>query len=339
VFLSMAARTLDPNVSEIERSLYLDRTLVRMLGMRRTMFVVEQSLAPVVQSACTAALARTLKRQYQRVLEGVVDNSPEWWERTAEKTLAALQELGEATAQELGQRVPELRTQIRFGEGKNYAGTQSIATRMLMQLSAEGKIVRGRPRGSWTSSQYRWELMEPHPQIPINVAQTILVREWLRVYGPGSLEDVKWWTGLTLGEVRRAVSELQTLEVDLGESTGLVLAEDTGAVVVPEPGVALLPALDPTPMGYIQREWFLGPHSAALFDRSGNIGPTIWSDGHIVGGWAQRRDGAIALKLLEDVGHDVQVRIEAEAHALGKWIGPVRVTPRFRTPLERELSA
>jgi hypothetical protein len=81
----------------------------------------------------------------------------------------------------------------------------------------------------------------------------------------------------------------------------------------------------------------VGGHRERLFDRSGNIGPTVWSDGRIVGGWAQRKDGEIALALLEDPGAGAAAAIAAEAQRLREWIGDVRVTPRFRTPLEREL--
>ena len=77
----------------------------------------------------------------------------------------------------------------------------------------------------------------------------------------------------------------------------------------------------------------------ALFDRSGNIGPTVWWDGRIVGGWAQRADGAVVFRLLEDAGAAAATAVTAEAESLRSWLGPVRVTPRFRTPLERELSA
>jgi hypothetical protein len=76
-----------------------------------------------------------------------------------------------------------------------------------------------------------------------------------------------------------------------------------------------------------------------LFDRSGNIGPTVWSDGRIVGGWAQRGDGEIAYRLLADVGSEKAGAVAAAAHGLSAWIGDVRVTPRFRTPLERELAS
>ena len=100
--------------------------------------------------------------------------------------------------------------------------------------------------------------------------------------------------------------------------------------------MALLPALDPTAMGWAQRSWYVGEHHASLFDRSGNIGPTVWIDGRIVGGWAQRR----AARSLPACS-----RTSADAAGIARsrrgWPNgsAIRVTPRFRTPLERELSA
>jgi hypothetical protein len=348
VFLSIVARSRQPSVAAIEDALYVRRELVRMLGMRRTMFVVTDELAPVVQAACTRAIAVQLRRRYQQLLaqSGVVEDVEAWWSSLERDTLAALESRHEATAQELGEDVPRLKTQIRLAEGKNYAATQSVATWMLMQLSAEGKLVRGRPRGSWASSQYRWAPIDAWlpgglASLPTPDAQIRLVGEWLRAFGPGTYADLKWWTGLSMGEVKRAVQAHGTVEVELGDSSGLLAADDADADATTQcdPWVALLPALDVTPMGYVQREWFLGAHSAALFDRSGNIGPSVWCDGRIVGGWAQRPNGTLAYKLLEDVGHEAEERVDSAAHGLEAWLGSSRVTPRFRTPLERELSA
>ena len=136
------------------------------------------------------------------------------------------------------------------------------------------------------------------------------------------------------------VSVIQKLdtEVDLDGTPGVVLADDEEPEPGTEPWAALLPALDPTPMGWRERGWFLGGHGAALFDRSGNIGPTVWWDGGIVGGWAQRPGGEVVFRLLEDPGAEAVAAVTAEAARLQDWLGPVRVTPRFRTPLERELS-
>ena len=174
---------------------------------------------------------------------------------------------------------------------------------------------------------------------PPGDAQVELVRRWLHAFGPGTTADMKWWTGWTVGEVKRALAAAGAVEVGLEGGAGWLLADDIEPVSAPEPAAALLPALDPTPMGWAERAWYLGDHKTALFDTSGNIGPSVWWDGRIVGGWAQRKDGSIAVRLLG--------RSWAARHRMlstrrpptsRQWLGPVRVTPRFRTPLERELS-
>ncbi|HET8683922.1 MAG TPA: crosslink repair DNA glycosylase YcaQ family protein [Micromonosporaceae bacterium] len=161
---------------------------------------------------------------------------------------------------------------------------------------------------------------------------------WLAAFGPGTATDLRWWTGWTAGEVKRALARVGAVAVALDGAPGYVLPDDVDPVPAGEPWAALLPALDPTPMGWAGREWFLGAHRTAIFDRTGNIGPSVWWDGRVVGGWAQRGSGEIALRLLEDVGAEATAAIAATAQRLGAWLGPVRVTPRFRTPLERELS-
>ena len=135
-----------------------------------------------------------------------------------------------------------------------------------------------------------------------------------------------------------ALGATGAVEVEIDGVAGWAMADDLEATPEAGPWVALLPGLDPTAMGWKDRDWYLGPHRETLFDRNGNVGPTVWCDGRIVGGWAQRPDGAIALRLLEDIGTEANAAVEAESHALEALIGPVRVTPRFRTPLERVLS-
>jgi hypothetical protein len=249
---------------------------------------------------------------------------------------------------ELSADEPRLREQFVVGTGKSYEAKVSVAGRLLPILAAEGRIVRGRPRGTWVSTQYRWAPIEAWLPLPAGgdgaapawdaaTARAELVRRWLARYGPGTLADIRWWTGLGAGEIRRALAAVRPVEVDLGGATGFVLAEDAAPVPAPEPWVALLPALDPTPMGWTERDWYLGEHRAALFDRSGNIGPTVWCDGRIVGGWTQRPDGEIAVRLLEDIG-DRAAEVAAAAERLAGWLGPCRFVAKFRTPLERELS-
>jgi hypothetical protein len=312
-----------------------------MLGMRRTMFVVPAGLAPVIQAACTDQIAERMRKGLVRDLAvaGVAADAGRWLDEVGAATVKALTARGAATGAELARDEPRLRTQLVYAEGKSYGGAASITTRVLMLLSAERRIARGRPRGGWTSSQYEWTPADPWPACSAAEARAELARRWLLAFGPAPVSDLQWWTGWTAGQTRSALGQLATAEVDLGGSTGVVLASDQDPEPVTQPWAALLPALDPTPMGWRERGWFLGDHRTALFDRSGNIGPTVWWDGRIVGGWAQRPDGEIVFRLLEDPGSAAATAIGAEAASLQAWLGPARVTPRFRTPLERDLSA
>jgi hypothetical protein len=346
VYLAARARMLDPGVAAVEQALYEDRALVRILGMRRTMFIEPVELMGVVQAACTDAIATQQRRLLVDLIgrAGLADDPPGWIEDVEKVAVNALEARGGATAAELAKDDPRLAQQIVFAEGKPYEGRQSVVSRILLLLAAEGRIVRGRPRGSWVSGQYRWSVVDAWlpggvPAWSLQEAQAELVRRWLRGFGPATIADVKWWTGLPMGQVRRAVAETGAVEVDLDGTPGLVLPDDLDPVPAPEPWVALLPALDPTTMGWAGRDFYLDPHRPALFDRNGNAGPTIWLNGHVVGGWAQRGTGEVVLRLLEDVGTDATEAIEAEAARLTAWLTPLRVTPRFRTPLERELIA
>src|SRR5262249_11172078 len=130
-----------------------------------------------------------------------------------------------------------------------------------------------------------------------------------------------------------------TVRVRLDGGEGLMLAADASPVPEPAPWVALLPALDPTVMGWVRRDWYLGGHGPALFDRSGNPGPTVWWGGAVGGGWAELASGRTGVRLLSGGGAEARTAIDAAGEELGTWLGPIRVTPRFRTPLERELSA
>jgi hypothetical protein len=345
VVLAARARLRDPDAAAIEDELYRARTVVRMLGMRRTMFVVPVDIVPIVQSGAARQIALRERALLLRMIEGagIAANAARWLARAEAATIEALRARGEATAAELAADVPALRERIRMAAGKRYEGSVGVSTRLLFLLAAEGQVVRGRPRGSWISSQYRWALADswlgsPIPEVPVPEARAELVRRWLLAYGPARETDVRWWTAWAMG-TRRALAALDVVEVDLDGEPGLALADDLEPTKELEPWAALLPALDPTVMGWRERSWFLGDLGPRLFDRSGNAGPTVWWCGRVVGGWAQRPDGEIRVQLLEDAGEDARAAIDAEGDRLASWMGPVRVTPRFRTPLERELSS
>jgi hypothetical protein len=315
-----------------------------MIGMRRTLFVVPLELAAVVQAACTETILAASRKRYAKLIEngGIASDGAAWLDDVSVETMRALEARGEAYASELSADVPTLREKIHYGEGKKWASSTGTTSWVLFLLAAEGRVVRGRPRGAWTSSQWRWAPAEawfeqPLPRLEPEAARTELAARWLAAFGPATVTDLKWWTGWPLGQTRAALSAIGAVEVDLDGVPGFVLPADLEPEADPEPWAAFLPSLDPTVMGWKERYWYLGEHAPTLFDRNGNAGPTVWWNGRVVGGWAGRKTGEVVFRLLEDVGADAERVIEAEMQRLQAVLGETKVVPRFATPLAKDL--
>ena len=346
VYLSARARIPGIKQDDIASALYDERLVVRILAMRRTLFVVPVDMAPLLHNSSTVALIPAERKRLITMVEGagIANDGKAWVEKAERRTLEALKARGEAVATDLTKDVSELREKITFYKRDgSVLTTVGMSTRVLFLLAAEGKIVRGRPRGSWVSSQYRWVPIEswiggPMPEMGKSDAQAALLRRWLHTFGPGTELDVKWWTGWPVTQVRAALAAIGAVEVEVDSGPAYVLADDLEPVEPIRPWVALLPSLDPTTMGWKERKWYLGPHYPRLFDRSGNAGQTVWVDGRIVGGWGQQPDGQITWELLEDVGSEADAEIERHAAELQDWLGDTVFTARFRSPMDRALA-
>jgi hypothetical protein len=342
VYLSARARVDGMAVADLERALYAERSLVKHLAMRRTLFVFPRELLGVAQAGASRRVAEAERRRLIRDVEGagLHRDGERWLSIASEHVLSVLADGREATSTQLRDEIPLLEGSIAYGVGKSWGGRLPVGPRVLTTLSAAGRIVRASNDGRWSTSRPRWasmtswlgEELAPPPE-----AEGVrrLVEEWLRAFGPGTTADLKWWLGSTVTAVRRALTELGAVEVDLDGRTGYVLSDDLGTEEPVEPWAALLPPLDPTTMGWFERDWYLGPYKPLLFDTSGNAGPTAWWDGRIVGGWRQSDTGEVVLQLLEDLGADGVEALEREAARLADWLGGARVLPRFPSPLSR----
>ena len=346
VYLSVLARSHAASVADLAAEMYDRRTLVRWMAMRRTLFVVARGDVPTIQAAVSTPLAGVLRRrllaQVDRTgIDPPVDQDLADWVGTVEEQVEqALARRGDATGAELRDDVPALRARIL--PGTPAAKAQGLTSPLLTLMSAQGRLVRGAAVGAWTSRNHRWEPAAtwwpdgvPHLDPP--AAQADLARRWLERYGPATVDDLQWWTGWSRATTRHALSCLDTEEVDLHGQPGVDLAgaEPPGPA---EPVACLLPALDPTPMGWKHRGWSTDVDTAPLYDTAGNIGPTVWWDGELVGGWASTPTG-IRTRLLADRGRRAAAAVEAAARHLGQRLDGATVTPAARTPLERQLSA
>lgn len=347
-YLSIHARS-GASVVEIDAALYDDRSLERSTTIRRTVFAMSPEMARLACGTFNLELVAKLRAQLAKWLDTadeVTEPVEEFLQRAEQHVVEFLSTQSSATGTVLAKDVPELR--VMFDPRPNAPSSKPIrvTSKLLEIMAVEGTIVRSRPIGNdFTSGVWTWVLAGEHRRWIDDApdpdqALAGLLSHHLTSFGPATLTDVAWWTGLPKQRVRSGLDAIRAVDVDLEgvREAGFVADSDELEAPLASLSVSLLPGLDSTTMGWKQRSWYVDDSAAAgIFDRNGNAGPTIWVDGKVVGVWTQRADGEIATESFVDLGSDVADLVEAESARLAVWLGNVRVNWRYPTPMTKRL--
>lgn len=358
VYLSAHARVEDLSVADVDRALYDDRSVVKQMAMRRTIFGFPRSLLAAGRATVRARLAgphgtRLCKEAVAAGLADDTDAASRWLERARQAVAARLAGGDELTTAELIAEVPELAGKVTFGADRSWSGTSPIAGLVLVQMWAEGSVTRGVNRGGWWTSRPTWTaaatwLGESPPEPEPDAAYAALIGRWLHTFGPGTVDDLVWWLGATKGIVRTALESLGAVAVTLdGLRTGADdgelgwLLPDDVAPVQSDAGdwAALLPILDPTTMGWKHRHFYLGEHQPLLFDAVGNGGNTAWWNGEIAGTWVQDSAGRVHVVPVTELTADAHRLLATEAERLTAWLEGRRVGNTYPSVLMQRARA
>lgn len=329
VYLSCWARVRSLDATDVDNALYDQRSLVKQLAMRRTLFTFPRDLLPAAWSSASARVANTEGARMAKdvVKAGIAVDGNDWLDRARAEVLTLLTDAPEGlSALEVRQAVPMIDVKVEGSAGEIWS-----APRVLTHLGATADIMRGNNTARFPVSRPLWTLTRHWlDDAPTDLESADgyreIVRRWLHSFGPGTEDDIVWWLGSTKTVVRAALAELEAVAVSLDSGdTGWLLPDDVATVSDPGPWAALLPVLDPTIMGWKNRDFYLGPHRNQLFDTRGNAGTTAWVDGRVVGCWIQDAAGVVHVRVLESVSADAQRALDAEAVRLTEWLGGVRI--------------
>jgi hypothetical protein len=369
VYLSTWARTTAVSTADIDRALYTDRTLVKQLAMRRTLFSFPRDLIPAVLPSAAARVANSERSRMSRDIEraGVAASGLDWLNEARRAVVATIAAKAVAmSAAELRSAIPFINVVVQSTAGESWSAPQ-----LLTLFGAEGVILRGPSIGRFPTARPLWTLpmlwlgtptndgltsVEPthngeHTSVDLPGRELAggftaadgyreLVHRWLFAFGPGTEDDLVWWLGSTKSAVRTALREIGAVRVEIdGPAPGWLLGDDRETVPSAGPWTALLPPLDPTVMGWKNRGFYLGAHGRAFFDSRGNAGTTVWVDGRIVGCWAQDRDAIVRLRFLEPVAPEAHDSLAEQASLLTYWLDGAISPTGYRSPAMRELSS
>lgn len=328
-------------MESVERAMYSDRSIVKQLAMRRTLFAAPRDLLPALLGGASARVAGQQRARLAKDVEahGVAADGAAWVDRASAAVLERLAD-GEARgAARLRTELPELEGRTRPGpNAKAWEGSVTFAPRLLTLLGAEGRIVRGPNEGHWRTSRPQWTLMpswlgEAVTPTSVREGYAELVGRHLATFGPATENDVVWWLGATKAVVRAALADVEAVPVELdGGATGYVLPGDEMEDEAVGEWAALLPVLDPTTMGWKERSFYLdAAHVTHLFDINGNGGTTAWVNGRVVGCWVQDPDGRVRVIPLAPVARSQVRRLEVEAERLTAFLDGVVINSVYKS--------
>ena len=276
-YLSVRARLPGFERRDLETLMWESWRLVRARAMRLTMFIFPVELLEIAVAA-TRSLGRTLGDRWLR------DSK---LSRTEFDGLAADVE---AALRDGPRTVRDLR---RLLEVPNSVDLPGVVGRMCDM----GILVGGVPPRSWRSTirrYHRWVDVLPHVdpnRWDEEAAVGELIGRYVRSYGPVTLTDMAWWTGLTKQRCRAALDTLEVEEVTVEGWPGpLYRVPDAGVGDDPGSDVHALPLLDPYVQGYRDRVRFLDPdrHGVAAVEGAQHHAVALEHDG-VGRGFARRR--------------------------------------------------
>ncbi len=300
-YLSVWARIGDYDAERVFTALNTGDRLVRLNSFRRTVHVIHTDNVPLVINAIGPSMFNVikknpfLKKYSDAELEDMIT-------RITEKL-----ESGVATTREMKQDLSDIDNEFRW---------------VLLLAMAQGKVVRAmasHARSTLTSYALlsKWGKGIEIPSVPEKEATAELAKKFIEVYGPVTLSDIAWWFPLSKTASKEAIAALgeSVTEVEIEGLTALMSSDDMEYAKSlekgDEPVLWLLPYEDHLPKAFVDRSWYL---SEEMKDRvfpklrehywppkappppkkfkvtgginvSGEIRPSIWVDGEIVGRW------------------------------------------------------
>ncbi|MGI8336766.1 winged helix DNA-binding domain-containing protein [Actinomadura scrupuli] len=159
-----------------------------------------------------------------------------------------------------------------------------------------------------------------------------LARRYRLAHEPAEPADLAAWSGLSLGEARRAwpgsepppPAQTTPEHADLAQAD-LARAGSERADGGPVPVVRLVPGFDEYLLGWRTRELSVpGPYRTLIHPGGGIIRPALLVDGQAAGTWRTRRSArrvGIIVEPFEPLSPAVLAELQAEAADIGRFLG------------------
>jgi hypothetical protein len=284
------SRMEHPDPLKLHRETDQGGGLIKLRCMRRTLHTVPVDLAPMVHTATSAFRLTDSRRRLGQA--GVCEELGEW----LKERIAELVEVQPLSSERLVTDMCSFAWPTCAG-----AVDRRAATRAAVKMAWEqGDLCYANLATHWRQERRVYCATRiRHPGLHLNLedaaaARWDLVHAYFRAFGPATLGDAAWWSGLPIGTVKASVlatSDIVRLRCHEYEEDFYMFEDDMQRMydftTPTKSWWAFMAYEDPSLKGYKHtRHRYVRPeHYASLFNQIGEVRPCVLRDGRAVGLW------------------------------------------------------
>jgi hypothetical protein len=329
---SIWSRVEDLQIAQVEASMK-KRDVVKAACMRRTLFLVPgRDLSIFVRGTSRRAekeIRWALGRGVpERALDAAIDAALQALDKPRTRT-----EIAEQASRILG-------VQVQAYQGGGWGSKRKLAAvpvggltypvvDLLHLVAARGVVCYGPPRGNEPTFVRADAYIPRWKDVTRDQAEEILLRRYLKAFGPATAADFSLWTGMTLREAReiwaRKQSSLAAVSVEGWKAE--LLCEDLEELAQPpleQPVIRLLPYFDTFLLGHKERDHLVSAgQRPSVYRAQGWIAPVVLVSGRVVGVWEtslERRHLHVRVTKFEPIPQRTAAGIREEALKLGQFL-------------------
>jgi hypothetical protein len=314
-YIQLFIRTNEFKKEDLDRELYLNHSLGRIRGMRKTLFIQTREMIPIVYNVIRFLTDKRDKKylEYRKI-------SLEEYEKISKKLLDLLNE-----------------NEMSTSEIKKRLNSKKDITAVISVMCDRMELIRGKPLKSWKDRRLLYAPFKKYfPNLNLekydeNQAIESLIQQYIKTYGPVTEDDIVWWVGISKSKAKKAIENCsENLEkIEVKELTNeyyiynkdIEKLKDSG--LRNEININLLPLLDPYIMGYKKRERYIDfRYYENVFDKTGNATSTILLNGRVVGVWdlIEKPDQVFKIFFFEKINQEILSMIQKDAIKLGRFL-------------------
>jgi hypothetical protein len=226
----------------------------------------------------------------------------------------------------------EPRTRAGIAKALEAAGIAAGGQRapyLLQHAALSGLICLGPARGREPTYVLLAESIATAENLDRDEALARLARRYFSSYGPATIQDLAWWSGLTVSDARAALNSARQSLVRVSAGGKELWLADDWEVPADTPPAHLLPPFDGYLLGYRDRTAVLDPGDTKKVNAGGGMPrPTILVEGKVVGIW-KRAFGSNSMEVRAELFHPME---EQKMRALGGAAG--RLGAFYEMPVE-----